>query len=540
MLALRQTLPGPIPSRRGMWPSPAAMPRRWLATAFTGGAAFALVLAVVTDNQLHRIWGIFAACSYVAAAAVTVAGRRRAADLAIGVSLVGSLMAPLGLMAALRLEQPEVRVINSSVGLLIHHGSPYPGIAMLTAAHSPNVFDPYLPLMTVFGLARALLGACAATDPRVWLGVGFVGVFAASLAVAGVRDVLRWTALVAASPLTAFSLSVGGTDMPVLACECLGLALLARRRVGPAGLALGIAAATKATAWPALVVAAVLVAARDGKRAALIMSGLAWGIVAVLVVPVTAAWPRAFLLNTVEFPLGLAHLKSQAVSPLPGRLLAETGPAGHLLAVVLLALAGAAVAGSLLIRPPRTVPAATRRLAIGLALMITLAPATRFGYLVYPAGLLIWLAIWRRGSAREIGEIRLPSRIPVGEPRLPRGERDDVPHGLGVVLPLPGRREIAQGLDVARPVRQFDQDGLARSVPQSLQAGFLDSGCLLARHRFRDRDPADHLGYLGPEGIRYLRQSAWRVLDHIVQHRRAQNRGARHPGAADQHFQRFE
>src|SRR5256886_14655004 len=81
--------------------------------------------------------------------------------------------------------------------------------------------------------------------------------------------VVRWTALVTASPLIAFSLAVGGTDVPVLACLCLGFALLWRRpRPVLAGLALGAAAAMKATAWPALTVAAGLLLARDGRPAA--------------------------------------------------------------------------------------------------------------------------------------------------------------------------------------------------------------------------------------------------------------------------------
>jgi hypothetical protein len=103
--------------------------------------------------------------------------------------------------------------------------------------------------------------------------------------------------------------------------------------------------------------------------------------------------PRALVQNTISFPLGLASIKSEAVSPLPGRLLVETGQTGHLIAVALLALACLGIIVSLIIRPPRTVPAATWRIAIGLSLMFVLAPATRFGYFLYPAGLLAWLAI---------------------------------------------------------------------------------------------------------------------------------------------------
>jgi hypothetical protein len=48
------------------------------------------------------------------------------------------------------------------------------------------------------------------------------------------------------------------------------------------------------------------------------------------------------------------------------------------------------------LRPPADVAAGTRRLAIGLALMFVLAPATRFGYFSYPVALLGWSAMTSR------------------------------------------------------------------------------------------------------------------------------------------------
>src|SRR5499425_2854854 len=242
------------------WPSPARVPRSWLTGLFAASAAYALVMALVTTNPLHRTWGIIAACAYLLAAMVVLALKARGVDPALLIGLAGALVLPLGLMAADRLQQPEVRVINKSASLLVKHGTPYLGPAALAAAHSPNIFNPYLPVMTLFGMPRALLGFSVLTDPRIWFGVGFMVIFAAALAVAGARDVVRWTVLVTASPVIAFSLSVGGTDVPVLACVCLGLALLGRdpHRL-LAGLALGVAAAMKATAWPALLVAVVLV-----------------------------------------------------------------------------------------------------------------------------------------------------------------------------------------------------------------------------------------------------------------------------------------
>ena len=152
MLTLRQVpLRFPAP-RRFDWPSPAQVPRAWLTGLFAASAAYAFVMALVTSNPLHRTWGIFAACSYLLAAMVVLALKARGVDAALLISLAGALVLPLGLMAADRLQQPEVRVINKSASLLVHHGTPYLGPAALAAAHSPNIFDPYLPLMTMFGL----------------------------------------------------------------------------------------------------------------------------------------------------------------------------------------------------------------------------------------------------------------------------------------------------------------------------------------------------------------------------------------------------
>ncbi len=57
-----------------------------------------------------------------------------------------------------------------------------------------------------------------------------------------------------------------------------------------------------------------------------------------------------------------------------------------------------AFAISLVFRPPANVRAAASRLAWGLAVMFTLAPATRWGYFVYPLGLVAWLVLSTNGS----------------------------------------------------------------------------------------------------------------------------------------------
>jgi hypothetical protein len=426
MLLLRRApLPGGGPGLG--WQSPVTIPRLWLAAMFAACALFAAGMGVFSTDSLHRLWGLFAAIAYVLAAAVVLAWKSsRAVDLALILGVGGALIAPLSLLAEQGRWQPEVAVIARGARLLVQHGSPYESQAVISASHDPNIYNPYLPVMAIFGLPRALLGPGFITDPRIWFTLGFVAVFAAALAVAKARDVWRWTALVTATPVIAFSLTVGGTDVPVLALLCLGLALLWRRPEPVlAGLVLGVAAATKATAWPALIVAATMLLVRDGRNAVVRFLLAAVAAAAVIVGPVAAVWPHALVENTILFPLGLAKVKSQAFSPLPGHLLAATGPAGHTIAVALLCLAGMGVLVSLVVRPPRNVPSATWRLIIGLVLMFVLAPATRFGYFMYPLGLWAWLVVSQLGARRA-----QPAGRPDGDTR-----GRPPPHGGGVAQP---------------------------------------------------------------------------------------------------------
>jgi hypothetical protein len=203
--------------------------------------------------------------------------------------------------------------------------------------------------------------------------------------------------LVTASPVVALPLAVGGDDLPVLGLMCLGLALASRAAEGHwpwvagAGLAIGVAAAMKATAWPAVAVLAVLFAARLGWRAVAWFGAAVAGAALVTDGITVAVHPAAAVVNTVLYPLGLTKAASPAASMLPGHLLANAGVWGHWTALALMALAGAGVAVSLIIRPPRDAYGAGWRLALGLALLFVLAPATRVGYFVYPLGLAAWL-----------------------------------------------------------------------------------------------------------------------------------------------------
>lgn len=405
---LRQGL-GQLPGRDLAIMMLAVIRREWVATLFGLSAIFAAITALVSINAPERLWGELAAVSYTISAVIAVAARRRGPTLAALVSLAGALLAPLIWMAATGLAQPEVHVIIRSAQMLVQTGTPYSSPAALAAAHNWLAYDPYLPALIAFGVPRALAGGLL-SDPRIWFGIAFLITFGAALRVAGVRRPAWWALLVAASPVVALPVAVGGDDLPVLGLVCLGLALADRAVPGQwrwpvaAGLALGLAAAMKATAWPALAVALIPLVRRGGWRA---VGGFTMAVAGLIVItdgPVVAAYPAATVANTIQYPLGLSKAASPAASELPGHLLASVGTWGHWAALVLMAVAGAGVAASLIIRPPADARAAGWRLVLGLTLLFGLAPASRVGYFVYPAGLAAWLLLVRVAGAGSPGD----------------------------------------------------------------------------------------------------------------------------------------
>jgi hypothetical protein len=379
------------------------MPRMWLAAGLAVCALFGGGVALFSGDPLHRLWGTSAGIAYALAAVVILAWRSRkttGVDVALAILVGGAILVPLLWMVWTGHGEPEVGVVANSATTLIKHGTPYKSAKVLATTTDPNLYNPYLPLMAAFGVPQALFGHGPLTDPRVWFGLVFLVVFAFALRVAGAKDSFRWALLLTVSPIIAFELCVGGTDVPMVAFLCLGFALLWRpggSNAVAAGLALGIASSMKATAWPALAVAFALLYVRDGKREAWRFTAWSLALVAVIVGPFAVLRFGALVKNTILFPLGLASVKSQAASPLLGHVLAQTGRLGHTLVVVALIASGLAVLVSLFVRPPRDVPAATWRLVIGLSAMFVLAPSTRFGYFIYPAALVLWLLIAQAG-----------------------------------------------------------------------------------------------------------------------------------------------
>ena len=417
---------------------PAPVHEHWLShnrllTANGVFTVYAIILAVDT-GQADRAWAIWAAAGYGVTTLLLWFTRHRSVPMIVPllVSLAGALAAPVTWLVTRVQPTAEVKVISQAAVLLLQHGSPYLPPGQLNNWQS---YNPYEPVMAIFGMPRALGANGLLGDPRVWLTAVSLILIGAAFGVAAPhrhcdscrRNVLLSTVFVAASPVIAFPLAVGITDPPILALMFLTLALIARPSgVFRAAIALGVACAMKATAWPAVAVLTAMVGARDTARSAWRFLGLAAAVavgLSVVMAPAALANPYALLQNTVLFPLGLTKHKTPAASPLPGHLLAGIGPAGHWMAVGLLAAAGLAFAAWLILRPPADVRAAAWRLAIGLTAMFTLAPATRWGYFVYPIGLVGWLLLTRPPT------VPVPAAPAIEIPAQAAGEQRQLPAG---------------------------------------------------------------------------------------------------------------
>jgi hypothetical protein len=376
--------------------------------------AYATALALDTGHA-DRTWAIWAAAAYAVTTLILWVTRRKSVPVMVPllVALAGALAAPVTWLITRVSPTAEVAVISRSAVLLLQHGSPYLPQGQLATWLS---YNPYLPLMALFGLPRALGASGLLGDPRLWLTATSFALIWAAFAIAAPhrhcescrRHVWMSTVFITASPVIAFPLAVGITDPPVIALMFLTLALIAKpSNVYRAAVALGVACAMKATAWPAIPVLTAMLAARDAARSAWRFVGTTVVVAVVLscaLAPTALSNPVAFVQNTVLFPLGLTKHKTPAASPLPGHLLAMTGMAGHWTAVALLIASGLGFAVSLVLRPPADARASALRLALGLAVMFTLAPATRWGYFVYPMGLLGWMVLtWPAAAAAESG-----------------------------------------------------------------------------------------------------------------------------------------
>ncbi|MFJ2738270.1 hypothetical protein ACIO3O_01240 [Streptomyces sp. NPDC087440] len=386
---------GALAGRRGVWVV------GWLAAA-----ACAAALALFAGPLPHRVWGRSAAVGYLGAAffACTLP-RPRARALSLACAVAGGVVGPFLHLTLTGQAQSEVRVVERSAALLLGTGSPY-----LAAPETVTDYNPYLPGMALFGVPRVLLGdgdalARILGDARLWCALAFVVCLVAGCVAVrrgGLRRRLNspsqqggwapygWLAILVSSPLVALPAAVSGVDLPLAGLCCLGIALAARGRGGGAALVLAGACALKWTALPAVAVVGALLAFRWGGR---VLARYVWvwlAGTAALVLPFAVLAAGPLVDQVFAFPTGRAAVATPAASPLPGRLLADLGPLGWYAAVGLLVCGGAAVALSLVLRPPADVVAAADRLAFGLCVAFSFAPAARFGYFTLPLILVVW------------------------------------------------------------------------------------------------------------------------------------------------------
>jgi hypothetical protein len=379
--------------------------RRQVVAWYAAFSAFAGVVFATSGQPVQWIWAAWAAGAYALAALTAALWRSRGREAALVIALAGALAAPLAWQVTFggkmsKVDEDSLKVVARSAVLLLQHGTPYLPADQISHAQE---YNPYEPAMAIFGLPAAAGLHGVAGNPRLWMGITAAAVLAAAFRLAKPGSALRSTAFAFGSPVLALPLTQGLTDLPVLALLSLTLACTAacprQRRVQlAAAIALGAACAIKATAWPALPVIAAMLAARHGGRAAtrfVVTAGITTTALVVATAPASVTAPAALFQNTVLFPLGMTRCQTEADSPLPGHLLAAIGPAGRWAAIGLLCAVSLAMGASLVVQPPADAQAAAWRLAVNLAMLFTLAPASRWGYFVYPATLLGFVSMTR-------------------------------------------------------------------------------------------------------------------------------------------------
>jgi hypothetical protein len=386
-------------------------PAGWDAALYAVGAAVAGIATLADRIPLQRDWGRIALVPYVVGALAALALSRAGAQapsrarvaLAVCV-LVGVAFLPMTLEIWWRARdgyvghvQSETLVTEESAGALLAGHDPYAEsfasgpLGTWPAGTADHV--PYLPGMFAFGVPRVVVDDALIADARLAFAVASLAAIGFAVWLAGPRPERGLTALliVLALPTGARYMAGGGDDVTVLSMMLLSLAFLHRKRPTPAGLAAGMAAAIKQTAWPLLPFLILAARDREGRRASGRTLVAASAVMLPLIAPFFVWNPRAFVQDVVLFPLGLTRQPTLAASPTPGSLLADTLSlskgvvAGALLLIVL--LVGAYLA---FLRPPTDARGAAERTALVMLLAILLATAGRFGYLLYPIGLFAW------------------------------------------------------------------------------------------------------------------------------------------------------
>ncbi len=431
---MRRGLGQAISTRTASW-----WPEEGDAALYAASALFAGVTARFSSILLYRQWGELAVGPYLAAAVASLlvgryrTRRRRAAAAAgsmgdeappiphwgaarivifVGI-LLGATLLPLALEVSWRAEggnpsahvQPETVVIEHSGQRAADGKDPY--YAIYKDRHVEHAtpgepayesFDPYLPLMTVFGLPSSTKEPIRLTDARIFFTMATLLVVTVALALCrgpSERKV-RTLQVLTVLPTAALPLATGGDDMPVAALLLLGMVLAQRRRPGWAGFTLGVVSAMKFTAWPLAGLALFAARDRQGRRAP---GRMALGMLVItvpVVLPFLLRGPQEFVQNVVLFPLGLVGIASPAASPLPGHILVSAFPGLHRILPITVAVIGLPILLHRLVRrPPATAAEVCTLAGWVMTVAIVFAPATRVGYLLYPINFFVWGYLFR-------------------------------------------------------------------------------------------------------------------------------------------------
>jgi hypothetical protein len=326
----------------------------------------------------------------------------------------------------------EVVVTESAAGELLHGRDPYTARFTSTelAGRDPSIraHFPYLPGMAAFGMPHALAPATAWTDARIFFALVTLAAALAALAwwrAPPEHRLLAFQVLVAL-PSGALLLGTGGDDVPLLALCLLALVLAGRGRPLGAACAMAVAALLKLTAWPLLLALALAVPALRRPRGVRAPLTRAVAIVAAGLLPAIVAAPAAFADDVILFPLGLTTPRTPAAGTSLGSLvvtlLPESAHARAAVTAVLMAtglLIAAALARAVASRADARDAVARAAAAAGLlfATLVTLAPAGRPGYLVYPLNLLLWGLLLRERPV-PLAAAAAPRLLPAREAAL--------------------------------------------------------------------------------------------------------------------------
>ncbi len=445
---------------------------------YAASALFAIGTAQLASISLYQQWGRLAVGPYAAGAVASAIAARRArrprrsratAGLGSGrasgnppgaepatnwhwttpraviflVVLLGATLVPLSLEVLWRTDtggvasaehvQPEVPVVERAGQAFAKGKDPYqfikPGEHVKVPAGQPayDIYNPYLPLMSVFGEPSSTDAPHRLTDARVAFSVFTILIVVVAMALCRGPTGPRVLALQSMTvlPTAALPLATGGDDVPVAALLLLGLVLLQRRKPLWAGVALGVAASMKITAWPLAILAFLVARDKNGARGRKPSLAVVIGIVGVMipaVLPTAFENLPAFVENVVRFPLGLAGIQSPAASPLIGHLVVSLFPGIHRVFTVAVAGVGLLVLGYVLVkRRPKTPAALSRLIGWVMTVAILLAPATRVGYLLYPVDFFVWAWLLRSEDTvdavpDDLGRARRPVLVGTSDP----------------------------------------------------------------------------------------------------------------------------